>query len=371
MRVNNYFIMGMYKYITGALFIIAVFVGGGAIATLRHQEAPSPTIRYGISPYQDTAIPVLSQSLGLFEEAGLHVELVNVAWDDIIPALASARNTVDVAIGSMNTLIPQAENLNVKGGGDVIFYAPFYLFKGIGFMVRKDSGIQSLSVFLEKYPDDRDRAIREAMLQLRGKRIGLPKGTADEQMLYSALKTAGMTMGDVDVRYVKFADALPAFLSGSLDVIATGVTQRTEVARHGHKLFMDGEQFGFVNVDGLMTTERFAKEHPEELQKIVDVWFKTVNALLDDTNTNAQPIIEYLDHTASTRYSLDEYKNAISLQEFPQSREESATLINHPSGKYYWKRIWDIMTNYLVLTGQASQPVPYMYYWGEVALKNN
>src|SRR3989338_5368649 len=257
----------MYKKITGILFIIAIFVVGGVIYTF-NSEVPTIAIKYGISPYQDTAIPVLSEKLGLFEEAGLHVELVNVAWDDIIPALASAGNTVDVAIGSMNTLIPQAENLNVKGGGDVILYAPLYVFKGIGFMARKDSGIQPLSVFLEKYPDDRDRAIREAMLQLRGKRIGLPKGTADEQMLYSALKTAGMTTDDVDVRYVKFADALPAFLSGSLDVIATGVTQRTEVARHGHKLFMDGEQFGFVNVDGLMTTERFAKEHPEELQKI-------------------------------------------------------------------------------------------------------
>ena len=358
----------MYKYITGILFIIAIFVVGNVIHTQR-SEAPTSTIKYGISPYQDTAIPVLSEKLGLFEQAGLHVQLVNVAWDDIIPSLASAGNTVDVAIGSMNTLIPQVENINVQGGSDVIFYAPLYVFKGIGFMARNDSGIQPLSVFLEKYPHDRDRAIKEAMLQLKGKRIGLPPGTADEQMLYSALKTADMTTGDIDLRHVKFADALPAFLVGDLDVMATGVTQRTEADRRGHLLFMGGEQFGFVNIDGLMTTERFAKAHPKELQKIVDIWFTTANALLDNTDTNAQPIIEYLDHTASTHYSLDEYKSAIALQEFPRSREEAASLINNPEGKYYWKRIWNIMNDYLLNTKQADQPAPYVYYWGDASLE--
>jgi len=358
----------MYKKITGILFIIAIFVVGGVIYTF-NSEVPTIAIKYGISPYQDTAIPVLSEKLGLFEQAGLHVQLVNVAWDDILPSLASAGNTVDIAIGSMNTLIPQVENINVKGGGDVIFYAPFYVFKGIGFMARNDSGIQPLSVFLEKYPNDRDRAIKEAMLQLKGRRIGLPQGTADEQMLYSALKTADMTTDDIDLRHVKFADALPAFLAGDLDVMATGVTQRTEAARRGHLLFMDGEQFGFVNIDGLMTTEHFAKAHPKELQKIVDIWFTTANALLDDTDANAQPIIEYLDHTASTHYSLDEYKNAIALQEFPRSRADVAQLINNPAGKYYWKRIWDIMDDYLVSSKQTSGAAPYMYYWGEIVLQ--
>ena len=361
----------MYKYIAGGLLIVAIFVVAGAVMTHQSNTPSTVTIRYGISPYQDTAIPVLSESLGLFERERLDVELVNIAWNDIAPVLASAGETVDIAIGSMNDLIPRAENINVKGGGDVIFYAPLYIFKGIGFVSREDSGIKPLSEFLQKYPDDRDRAIREAMAQLKGKQIGLPQGTADEQMLYSALKTAGMTTDDIDLRHVKFADALPAFLSGHLDVIATGVTQRTEATRHGHKLFMDGGQFGFVNVDGIMTTERFAKEHPEELQKIIDIWFETANTLLDDTDTNARPIIEYLDHTASTHYTIAEYKNAIALQEFPRSREEAAALINDPDGKYYWKRIWDIMDDYLVATDQVNQKTPYTYYWGEMALQGN
>lgn len=358
----------MYKYITGILFIIAILVVGGVIYAF-NSDAPTITIKYGISPYQDTAIPVLAQSLGLFEREDLDVELVNIAWNDIVPALASAGETVDVAIGAMNELVPRAENINVKGGGDVIFYAPFYVFKGIGFMVRKDGNISPLADFLQRYPGDRNRAIKEAMLQIKGKRIGLPQGTAEEQMFYSALKTAGMTTEDVDLRYIKIADALPAFLSGSLDVISVGVTQRTEAARYGHELFMDGEQFGFVNIDGLMTTEHFAKAHPEELQKIVDIWFETVNALMRDTDTNAGPIIKYLDHTASTRYSLEEYKNAIALQEFPRSRQEAASLINNPSGKYYWQRIWDIMDEYLQATKQVSGRAPYTYYWGELALQ--
>lgn len=326
------------KILVIIVFIIAI-IGSGAALYANQTRSQEVIVKYGISPYQDTAIPVLAQSLGLFERDRLNVELVNIAWNDVVPALASAGDTVDVAIGSMNELIPRAENVNVKGGGDVIFYAPLYVFKGIGFMVRTGGGIAPLTDFLQKHPNDRNRAIKEAMLQVKGKRVGLPQGTAEEQMFYSALKTAGMTTEDVDLRYVKVADALPAFLSGNLDVISVGVTQRTEATRHGHKLFMDGEQFGFVNIDGLMTTEHFAKAHPEELQKIVDIWFETVNALMNDTDTNAGPIIEYLDHTASTRYSLEEYKNAIALQEFPLSRQEAASLINNPNGKYYWKRI--------------------------------
>ena len=105
--------------------------------------------------------------------------------------------------------------------------------------------MQPLSAFIAKYPKDRDRAIKEAMQQLRGKTIAVPEGTTFDQMLVAGLKIAGMNpKTDVDIRHVKLDDAVYAFLSRDVDIVGAGVTQRTELMRNGAKVFLDMESFG-------------------------------------------------------------------------------------------------------------------------------
>jgi ABC-type nitrate/sulfonate/bicarbonate transport system substrate-binding protein len=311
-------------------------------------------------------MPKVAEGMGMYRANGLNVDLRTVAWEDIVPSLASAGQTIDVGIGSINLLLPKAENIDVKGHGDVVFYYPLYVFKGAAILMHKESRIRPLSDFIRLYPSDRNRAIREAMLQLKGMSIAVPQGTPYEQMLLAALKVAGMNpKTDIDLRYVKLADSLPAFLQGGVDLVGAGVTQRTEAARHGHRVFMDMESLGFAEVIGLVTTNHFAQAHPAEMQKLVRIWFDSVDKLMSDIDGNSKYVLSYLDKTASTKYSLKEYKAALTFQEFPRSIQDDEKLMFDPAGRFYWKRTWDIVDDYLVSTKASSAPIPYSYFLGD------
>ncbi|MBA7620198.1 hypothetical protein ES703_27543 [subsurface metagenome] len=361
--------MNRKRVITLALAGMILLVAIVSIIMTSRPKGLSPAISYGISPYQDTAMPVVAESLGLYEEHGLNVDLVSIDWENIVPSLASAGRTIDVAVGSINLLLPRAENINVKGGGDVVFFFPLYVFKGAAIMMQKDSRLTPLSEFLERYPDDHDRAVRAAMEQIKGKKIGVPPGTPYEQMLTAAARTAGLDPEtDIDVRHVKLTEALPAFLAGDLDMVGAGVTQRTEAMRYGHKVFMDMESFGFAEIVGILTTKHFAEEHPEEMEKLVRIWFESVDTLMSDIDTYSKPVLDYLDQKASTKYTLEEYKKALTFQEFPRSVDEAQRLMMAPKGKFYWKRTWDIVNSYLVETGKTEKPIPHRFFLGTEAL---
>lgn len=352
----------VYGFMALSIVALLIFIGS------RFSKDTSP-IHYAISPYQDTAMPVIAESMGLYKKNDLNVELKTVAWEEIVPSLASAGKTIDVGIGSINTLLPRVENINVAGGGDVVFAFPFYVFKGAALLMQKKT-FTPLPEFIKKYPNDLDAAVKATMAQLKGKKVGVPQGTPYEQMLLAALKTAGMDpKKDIDLRYVKLADALPAFLSGNLDIIGAGVTQRTEAMRSGHTVFLDMESLGFAEIVGLVTTQSYAEKHKDELNKLIRIWFESVNSLLSNVDKNSKPVLDYLSKNASTKYSLDEYKTALKFQEFPRSLQQADNLLFKPSGKFYWKRTWNIVNDYLVTTGKVKAPISYNFFKGDEKIK--
>jgi len=307
-------------------------------------------------------MPVMAESMDLYRKNGLNVELVNVAWEDVIPSLASRGRTIDVGIGSINLLLPRADNINVQGGGDVVFFYPLYVFKGAALVVPKDSKVRPLSDFLAKYPNDRTRAITEAVRQIAGMTVGVPQGTPYEQMLMYVFKTAGQDYRNaVKLRYVNLQDALPAFLAGQLEVCGAGVTQRTEAERHGGRVFMQMEDINFAEIVGLVTTRHYATTHKAELDKLKRIWFESVDYLMQDVDHRSAPVLGYLARTASTKYSLDEYKQALGFQVFPRSEQQDYELLLDPNGRFYWRRTWDIVNDYLISTGAINKPIPYEY----------
>jgi ABC-type nitrate/sulfonate/bicarbonate transport system substrate-binding protein len=351
---------------TIAVIILVLVIIITAIFLMKKEERGPTPIRYGISPFQDTAMPVVAEGMGLYKQNNLSVELITVAWEDIIPSLASAQGTIDIGIGSINLFLPRAENINVVGGGDVIFYFPFYVFKGASLMMQKDSNLISMSEYKKRYPNDINKAIAETIKQIQGLRIGLPEGTPYEQMLLAAMKISGMDYRkDIDLRHVKLSDGLPAFLSGDLDLVGAGVTQRTEAMRYGHKVFMDMESLGFAEIIGIVTTEEYAQSHQQELKTLIEIWFESIDSLMSDVDKYSESVLSYLAKTASTKYTLEEYKTALTFQEFPRSIDVAYGLLIDSEGKFYWKRTWDIVNSYLVETNKIKNSIPYEYFWGE------
>lgn len=322
------------------------------------------TLKIGISPYQDTAMPVLTREFGLFDSFDEVVELVPVDWGKVTSIVASRGETVDVAIGSINTFLPRAKNVNTIGGADVVFYYPLYVFKGASLVFHKDSGLVSYSELLEQKNGDVDAALKLTVEQLVGKRVSVPTGTPYEHMIYALADKAGLTVNeDFVVEHVQLQEGITALKTFSLDVVGAGVTQLTEAKRFGHKPLITMEEMGFAEIVGLMTKRAYAIDHEQQLDKLVLAWFETIRILMSDVEGNSSAVLKYLDEMSSTKYSVQEYKESLNRQFFPRTVEEANSVFMVEDSPFYWKTTWDVLSTFLIKTGEESAPVPYEYFY--------
>ena len=359
------------RKISGKIWLITALalIGIASLAYFYLRPAPQKTVvRYAISPYQDTALPVVAQTNGWYIQEGLNVELKLLDWGNVMDSVASG--AVDVAIQNFNSFQPVYHNINDRGG-DVIFYYPLFVFKGAAIMVKKDKGIRTLDEFIKDPNMNKDDALKAAVLQLRGKRIVTTKGTEMEQIVLAAIEKAGLKP-DVDVKIINAppADGLRAFIAGEADAYSGGLTDRTEARRQGAIELLTSAEVTAPVIDGLVTTKTFASQHPEELNKLIKIWFKTIAWMEEDLDSRSTIVIDYLSSKGSTRYSVDEYKYAWQYAEvFPRNQVELNNLILQENGQFFWRRSWDANNQFLLKENKISKFVPYDAFTGDAVQK--
>jgi NitT/TauT family transport system substrate-binding protein len=332
-----------------------------AMWTLNAQtQTQTVSIRYGITPYQDTALPVIADKQNWYASEGIRSQSVPLAWGEVPLALAS--NTIDVALYNFNSFLAPWSEI-AAGGKNLVYYAPLYVFKGNAIMVRSDAG----------YKTSADAKNREDLIaviqQLRGKRIGVTAGTEYEQIAIEALRLAGMTPGrDVTVINARPEDALAAFIARDLDAFSAGLTERVEAKKRGGTELIVGSDVSFPVIDGLVTTETFAQRHADKLDALVRLFFRTIQYVEEDVPSRSEAVRQYLTERGSTKYSAEEYAIAWTFQFFPKNQTEAAQTFNEPSSSYYWKPIWAGVNEFLLKEGKIKSSVPEQWYWGEKTL---
>jgi NitT/TauT family transport system substrate-binding protein len=320
-------------------------------------------VRYGITPYQDSALPVVAEKKGWYREDGITVELVPLEWGDAITALSSG--SIDVVIYNLNSFLAPYENA-AKKSPKPIFYAPLYLFKGQAIMVHAQAGFQTFVPATGS--GDASSEVARIAAQLKGKRIALTKGTELEQIVLAALEKAGLKESEVTIIHASPADSLAGFLANDVDAFAAGLTERTEARRRGAVELLTQADVMLPVIDGLVTTEEFAAKNRDMLDKLVLNWFKTVRYIGEDIPKNSEEIREYLRTTASTRYSPDEYAIAWTFNVFPANAQEADNLFNKKGSIANWKTSWDYISKFLMDQKKISAVPPYQAYVGETTL---
>ena len=87
-----------------------------------------------------------------------------------------------------------------------------------------------------------------------------------------------MTAADVNLQNLETGAAAAAFAAGQLDAVAVFAPFTTQaLARPGsHALFTSKDYPGSIP-DHLVVSGELADEHPDEVQKLVEAWFKTLD----------------------------------------------------------------------------------------------
>ena len=119
----------------------AFLISLGGIGLASCSKFGNRKIRYGITPYQDSALPVVAKVKGWYAAGGLDVELVPLSWDQVITGLSS--RGIDVAIYNFNSFMASYANA-AQRSPKPLFYAPLYIFKGQAILVRGDRGYKTV-----------------------------------------------------------------------------------------------------------------------------------------------------------------------------------------------------------------------------------
>lgn len=163
-----------------------------AFAFAAHAEKLT-TLKIG---YQKTNLPVVAKQLGLIEKA-LEPQGVAVEWVEFAagPPLVEALNVGAIQLGWTGDAPP----IFGQSAGSAIVYVAALPSNGEGEAVftKSDSGINSIA-------------------DLKGKKVGVGKGTSAHNLLVAALEANGLKLSDIEVVYLSPADAAAAFASDNI-----------------------------------------------------------------------------------------------------------------------------------------------------------
>lgn len=165
------------------------------MATSSFAAEPLQELKIG---YQKTGLPVVARQQKVIEKA---VAPATVKWVEFTagPPLVEALNVGSIDVGWVGDAPP----IFGQSAGSAIVYVAALASNGAGeaVFVKPESTIQSLS-------------------DLKGKKVGVGKGTSAHNLLIAALEKAKLGYGEITPVYLSPADAAAAFASDKIDAWA-------------------------------------------------------------------------------------------------------------------------------------------------------
>lgn len=142
-----------------------------------------------------------------------------------------------------------------------------------------------------------------SIADLKGKKVAAEEGTVDHFLLLLGLRKTGLKPEDVQFIPLETGKAASAFVAGQVDACAVFAPFTTQaLKRSGSKELFSSKDFPGAISDHLVVSRKFAYDHPDKVQVLVNSWFVT----LDYLKANQTKAYEIMAKRAGV--SLDEYK---------------------------------------------------------------
>jgi aliphatic sulfonates family ABC transporter substrate-binding protein len=228
------------------LAALPVYARGSKDAAGQNNAGGSVKIRLAVQP--GDIQPYVAESLGLFKEAGLDVELPSFSYGPPIIEAFTSKSVDFGLVGDLPAFSGIANGIDIQIIGT---YSTSETQNGL--IVRDAANIRRLE-------------------DLRGKKISVPFGSNSQPLLYLYLERAGLTDQDVEIINLSVTDSVTSILAGRIDAAVvwephlsvaskegSGVTQL--VSAEGFKLF----------VNPIIARGEFITRYPNETAKLLDV----------------------------------------------------------------------------------------------------
>jgi len=209
--------------------------------------AEMPKVRFGyIADFNGASLLAIADAQGLWEKAGLEVETPVFTNG---PLQIQALGTDDLDFGYIG---PGAMWLPASGQAEI-------------------AAINSLG--------NADRVIAQkgitSIEELKGKKVAVPEGTSGDMILTMALRSAGMTIDDVEKVAMDPATAVSAFSSKQVDAAGIWFPLIDTIKQQVPDLEILAENEDFSDEvafpSAFVANPTFTKEHPEATEKVLGV----------------------------------------------------------------------------------------------------
>jgi NitT/TauT family transport system substrate-binding protein len=156
-------------------------------------------------------------------------------------------------------------------------------------LVTGSTGAQGVMIILGDYSNGSDMVVAApgigSVAELKGKKVGLEIGFVGHLLLLDALESAGLTEADVELVNVPTNETPQVLASRDVDaIVAWQPNSGQSLARvpGSTALYTSGDQPGLI-YDVLAVSPQSLATNREEWSKVVDVWYRVVDYILDPT----------------------------------------------------------------------------------------
>jgi NitT/TauT family transport system substrate-binding protein len=208
-------------------------------------------ITLGYSAWPGWFVWAVADKEGIFDDVGVDVKLTYFA-DYLTSLEAMSTGKIDANSQTLNDTL-----VSVSAGSDQRI------------VITNDNSAGNDAIIV-------DKSIT-SIEGLKGKKVAAELGVVDHFLLLQGLATKDMTEDDVEFSGVLTADAAAAFANGEFDAVGVFAPFTVEaLKRPGSHVLFDSSDFPGTIPDHLVVSPEMIEDRPEDVQKLVDAWYKTL-----------------------------------------------------------------------------------------------
>jgi len=344
------------KFLVVALagLVAALAACSKALTEIRPDATKSDTnnvLRVGIAPYADLSILTNAKPLGIEKKYGIRLELLTMPWEELIPAVASAGETVDVTFASLSDYLAKEDYLNRQGSDPILFIYPTWNFHGGGFITFNEA-VPEINAQTVKKPD-----IVKKFLTFK---FGAQKYSCFHMLLWELARNAGIKLSGLSIMDTTVNDGLLAAENGDLDIASAGQSQQVEGLRRHGRIVLTMDNLGLTDMAGFVCKESTYRKRKQEINSLIKTWFDCTNYVLNDLEHHSGTMLAYLNTNSSAHFTVEELRETLAREYFPRSSNEVQKEIVSKDGKCSIEEATRLCNQYLfdTRTIKSAKPTP-------------
>ncbi len=311
------------------------------------------TVRVAMSAFQDVMSIYVGDEKGFFEEEGIDLDITRTDWLGANELLVSGH--VEMATScDYDNIFQNAV------GQDTTLAFPIFFFAATAFMYSPERHPDwvPLETLLEETDMSLEDALHETLKQAKddGAIIGVTQ-TAEGSTLNLICNIGGyVAKEDFEVVDMVPEDLLPALLSGSIDIMLSGIPQRLAATKEGYIPLLVQTHFkSIITHAGYSARREWVDENYDVAKRVSKGVFKTLD-YIEKNPDEAFPIISRGLKESGTEVDAEDLKGVWNVMEFfANSPETYLSWVESSDSQFYWKDRYESLIDSALQEGTIEE----------------